>query len=129
MQDSFSFAVFSVVWCCRLEGLLYATGIAYSEDAGVLLDDSTLTLALAFTDAVPKLASNMFTITGPKKVTMTELEHVDGSDAYWTFSATVPEDYYGKITVTMNSVSVFSCSLACLSFLCTVCTPNFLRPV
>lgn len=88
-----------------MEGLLYATGIAYSEDAGVLLDDNTLNLALAFTDAVPQLRSNMFSITGPKNVTVTDLEPVDGSEAYWTFSATIPEGYYGRISVTMNAVS------------------------
>ena len=89
----------------RLEGLLYATGIAYSEDAGVLLDSNTLDLALAFTDAVPRLSKTMFTFSGPSNVTVSDLEHVDGSDAYWTFSATVPESYFGRISVTMNSVS------------------------
>lgn len=91
---------------CRLEGLLYATGVAYSEEAGVLLDDNTLDLALAFTDSVPGLRASMFTVSGPRNMTTTELEPVDGSDAYFTFSVTVPESYYGSLTVSMNRVSI-----------------------
>lgn len=90
---------------CRLEGLMYATGVAYSEDAGVLLDDNVIDLALAFTDSVPKLTKNMFSFSGPSNITITDLEKVDGSDAYWTFSATFPDTYYGKLTVSMNAVS------------------------
>ena len=89
----------------RLEGLLYATGVAYSEEAGALLDDNVLDLALAFTDPVPKLRANMFTVTGPPKMTSTDLERVDGSDSYFTFSVTLPESYYGSIKVAMNKVS------------------------
>lgn len=89
---------------CRLEGLLYATGVAYSEEAGVLLDSNELDLALAFTDSVPLLKADMFTVAGPPNMTTTELESVDGSDAYYTFSVTVPESYYGSITVSMDQV-------------------------
>ena len=89
----------------RLEGLLYATGVAYSESAGVLLDDNTLDLALAFTDSVPDLKASMFSVAGPHNMTTTQLEQVDGSDAYYTFSVTVPDNYYGSITVSMNMVS------------------------
>ena len=88
-----------------MEGLLYATGVAYSEEAGVLLDSNTLDLALAFTDPVPKLRASMFSVTGPPNMTTTDLEQVDGSDAYYTFSVTVPENYYGSLTVSMDKVS------------------------
>ena len=88
----------------RLEGLLYATGVAYSESAGVLLDSNVLDLALAFTDSVPLLNASMFTVTGPTNMSTTELQTVDSSDAYYTFSVTVPDDYYGSITVTMDKV-------------------------
>ena len=89
---------------CRLEGLLYATGVAYSEEAGVLLDSNQLDLALAFTDSVPLLRANMFSVAGPPNMTRTELETVDGSDAYYTFTVTVPESYYGSISVSMDKV-------------------------
>jgi len=90
-----------------LEGLLYATGVAYSESAGVLLDSNVLDLALAFTDSVPLLNASMFTVTGPSNMSTTELQTVDSSDAYYTFSVTVPENYYGSITVAMDQVCLF----------------------
>ena len=89
---------------CRLSGLLYATGVAYSEEAGALLDRNVLDLALAFTEPVPRLSANMFTVTGPSKMTSTDLERVDGSDSYFTFSVTLPENYYGSVKVAMNRV-------------------------
>lgn len=92
------------VFAHRLEGLLYATGVAYSESAGVLLDSNVLDLALAFTDSVPMLNASMFTVTGPSNMSTTELQTVDSSDAYYTFSVTVPDDYYGSITVAMDQV-------------------------
>ena len=91
--------------CCRLSGLLYATGVAYSEEAGALLDGNVLDLALAFTEPVPQLSANMFTVTGPPKMTSTDLERVDGSDSYFTFSVSIPENYYGSVKVAMNRVS------------------------
>lgn len=90
--------------CYRLQGLLYATGVAYSEEAGVLLDGNVLHLALAFTDAVPRLSANMFSVTGPPQMTNTELERVDGSNSYFTFSVTLPQSYYGSVKVSMNKV-------------------------
>ncbi len=92
------------VFARRLEGLLYATGVAYSESAGVLLDSNVLDLALAFTDSVPLLNASMFTVTGPSNMSTTELQTVDSSDAYYTFSVTVPDNYYGSITVAMDKV-------------------------
>ena len=47
----------------------------------------------------------MFSVTGPPNMTTTDLEQVDGSDAYYTFSVTVPENYYGSLTVSMDKVS------------------------
>ena len=94
----------SDLFACRLEGLLYATGVAYSESAGVLLDSNVLDLALAFTDSVPLLNASMFTVTGPTNMSTTKLQTVDSSDAYYTFSVTVPDDYYGSITVAMATV-------------------------
>ena len=85
---------------------MYATGVAYSEEAGVLLDTNVLDLALAFTDSVPLLTADMFTVTGPPNMTATALEAVDGSDSYYTFSVTVPESYYGPISVSMDQVSL-----------------------
>lgn len=90
-----------------MEGLLYATGIAYSDEAGALLDSNVLDLALAFTDSVPLLNANMFNVTGPPNMTSTDLVPVDSSDSYYTFSVTVPERYYGAITVAMDTVSLF----------------------
>lgn len=84
---------------------MYATGVAYSEEAGVLLDRNVLDLAIAFTDPVPRLSANMFSVTGPPKMTSTDLERVDGSDSYFTFSVSLPENYYGNIKVAMNKVS------------------------
>lgn len=63
-----------------------------------------LNLALAFTDAVPRLSAHMFSVTGPPQMTTTELERVDGSDSYFTFSVAFPEKYYGSVTVSMNKV-------------------------
>ncbi len=97
-------AFLSDLFVCRLEGLLYATGVAYSESAGVLLDSNVLDLALAFTDSVPLLNASMFTVTGPTNMSTTKLQTVDSSDAYYTFSVTVPDDYYGSITVAMDKV-------------------------
>ena len=88
-----------------MQGLLYATGVAYSQEAGALLDGNVLNLALAFTDPVPRLSANMFSVTGPPQMSSTELESVDGSDSYYTFSVTFPEKYYGSVTVSMNRVS------------------------
>lgn len=96
------------VFARRLEGLLYTTGVAYSESAGVLLDSNVLDLALAFTDPVPLLNASMFTVTGPSNMSTTELQTVDSSDAYYTFSVTVPDNYYGSITVAMDKVCVLT---------------------
>lgn len=85
---------------------MYATGVAYSEEAGALLDGNRLDLALAFTEPVPQLSANMFNVTGPPSMTSTELERVDGSDSYFTFSVNLPENYYGPVRVAMNRVSV-----------------------
>ncbi|KAL3150819.1 hypothetical protein ABBQ32_000578 [Trebouxia sp. C0010 RCD-2024] len=98
----FNVTVTRVEQAHRLQGLLYATGVAYSQEAGALLDGNVLNLALAFTDAVPRLSANMFSVTGPSMMTTTELERVDGSDSYFTFSVTFPEKYYGSVTVSMN---------------------------
>ncbi|KAA6423156.1 MAG: hypothetical protein FRX49_07143 [Trebouxia sp. A1-2] len=98
----FNVTVTQVQQTHRLEGLLYATGVAYSESAGVLLDTNELDLALAFTDSVPLLNASMFTVTGPSNMSTTELQTVDSSDAYYTFSVTVPDNYYGSITVAMD---------------------------
>ncbi|KAL0033712.1 hypothetical protein WJX77_002073 [Trebouxia sp. C0004] len=98
----FNVTVTQVQQTHRLEGLLYATGVAYSEAAGVLLDSNVLDLALAFTDSVPLLNASMFTVTGPPNMSTTELQTVDSSDAYYTFSVTVPDNYYGSITVAMD---------------------------
>lgn len=65
-----------------------------------------LDLALAFTQPVPRLSANMFSVTGPPKMTSTDLERVDGSDSYFTFSVTLPETYYGSVKVAMNRVSI-----------------------
>lgn len=81
--------------------------MAYSQEAGALLDGNVLNLALAFTDAVPRLSANMFSVTGPSMMTTTELERVDGSDSYFTFSVTFPEKYYGSVTVSMNKVRTY----------------------
>ena len=94
------------LFACRLEGLLYATGVAYSESAGVLLDSNVLDLALAFTDSVPLLNASMFTVTGPTNMSTTELQTVDSSDAYYTFSVTVPDDYYGSMTTVCCCLTV-----------------------
>lgn len=85
---------------------MYATGVAYSEEAGALLDGNVLDLALAFTQPVPRLSANMFSVTGPPRMTSTDLERVDGSDSYFTFSVTLPENYYGSVKVAMNRVSI-----------------------
>ena len=106
-------------FACRLEGLLYATGVAYSESAGVLLDSNVLDLALAFTDSVPLLNASMFTVTGPANMSTTELQTVDSSDAYYTFSVTVPDNYYGSITVAMDKV----CSLTEAPSLASILSP------
>ncbi|KAL3137619.1 hypothetical protein ABBQ38_004896 [Trebouxia sp. C0009 RCD-2024] len=98
----FNVTVTRVEQAHRLQGLLYATGVAYSQEAGALLDGNVLNLALAFTDAVPRLSAHMFSVTGPPQMTTTELERVDGSDSYFTFSVAFPEKYYGSVTVSMN---------------------------
>lgn len=82
-----------------------------------MLDGNVLDLALAFTEPVPRLAANMFTVTGPPKMASTDLEPVDGSDSYFTFSVTLPENYYGSVRVAMNRVSVTHSLMALLVLL------------
>ena len=75
----------------------------------MLLDGNVLNLALAFTEAVPQLKADMFSVTGPTNLTKTDLEPVDGSDSYYTFAVTIPQNYYGSVTVAMNEVIHLLC--------------------
>jgi hypothetical protein len=85
----------------RLEGELAVDNVVYSTDSGATIEDSTANIVAAFTAPVPALTAAMFDVYGvDANLTAFSMANDDGS--VWTFSVTVPVDYYGPATVYMN---------------------------
>ena len=88
---------------CRLEGELAVDNVVYSTDNRATIQDSTANIVAAFTQPVPALTAAMFDVYGvDANLTAFSKANVNGS--VWTFSVTVPADYYGMATVYMNQV-------------------------
>ena len=52
--------------------------------------------------AVPDIASSFFTVSGPKRSSVSRVRLVPGSQSYYSFSVTVSDGYYGSVNVTMT---------------------------